>query len=84
MINHELETGVTESARRINNQELREFGDNAPFVCLFSGGKDSGLAISIAQDKAPLWNCNNIRDPGLQDAESTQHLAYIIPSSTLS
>lgn len=52
MINHELETGVTESARRINDQELREFGDNAPFVCLFSGGKDSGLAISIAQDFA--------------------------------
>jgi hypothetical protein len=32
MINHELETGVTESARRINDQELREFGDNAPFL----------------------------------------------------
>lgn len=36
----------------IDANALRNFSDNAPFVCLFSGGKDCAAAISIAYQYA--------------------------------
>ena len=50
MVYNSIEQEVEDIINSINDEALRAFPDDSPFVCLFSGGKDSGLAISMASD----------------------------------
>ncbi|WP_024832481.1 hypothetical protein [Ruminiclostridium josui] len=36
-------------------EELRNIPEGEPFICMFSGGKDCGLALSVALDKGKLF-----------------------------
>lgn len=68
------------SERKIDQKQLHELNINEPFVCLFSGGKDCGMALALARKRGKpieLIHCmeNNISSNHKQNFDVIQKQA---------